>query len=432
MTGFLDANDTPGEHPRSWYVETAGEIPAYPRLEGDHTAEVCVIGGGYAGLSAALHLAEAGREVVLLEANRVGWGASGRNGGQLGVGPRADIRKYERLLGREDARRIWEIAVAGNRLVRDLVARHAIDCELVDGYLEACWKARHFRPVADYARHLAEHYGHEGIRVVSREEMAEMLGTRRYWGGYLDMWGAHLHPLRYALGLARAAAAAGARLCERSRVRRLDPETGEVATGEALVRARHVVVACNGYLDGLLPEVARRVLPINNFVAVTEPLGEARARALIRDDVCVSDTKFVLNYYHLTRDHRMLWGGGESYGRRFPRDIAGLVRSKMLEVFPQLADVALTHAWGGTLAITATRFPSFRQVGDKVWSISGWSGSGIHMATIGGQIVAEAIMGERARWDLMARLPTPPFPGGALRQALLAAAMTWYSLRDRL
>ncbi len=333
-------------------------------------------------------------------------------------------------MGREDPRRVWDIAVAGNRLVRDLVARHAIDCELVDGYLEACWKARHFRPVADYARHLAELYGHEAIRVVSREEMAEMLGTRRYWGGYLDMWGAHLHPLRYALGLARAAAAAGVRIFEQSRVTRLDRATAITEAGR--VEADHLVLACNGYLDGLVPAVARRVLPINNFVAVTEALGEARARALIRDDVCVSDTKFVLNYYHLTRDHRMLWGGGESYGRRFPRDIAGLVRSKMLEVFPELADVRFTHAWGGTLAITATRFPSFRRVGERIWSISGWSGSGIHMATMGGKIAAEAIMGNRERWDLMARLPTPPFPGGALRQALLAAAMTWYSLRDRL
>lgn len=430
MSGHLDANDTPGEHPRSWYVETAGEIPAYPRFEGEARAEVCVIGGGYAGLSAALHLAEAGREVVLLEANRVGWGASGRNGGQLGVGPRADIRKYERLVGREDARRIWDIAVAGNRLVRALIARHAIDCELVDGHLLACWKRAHVAEAHAFAEHVARHYGHTAIRPVSREEMAEMLGTRRYWGGHLDMWAAHLHPLRYALGLARAAAGAGARIFERSRVSRIEP--GRVVTECGAVTARHIVVACNGYIDGLVPEVGRRAMPINNFVAVTEPLGAERARRLIRDDVCVSDTKFVLNYFHLTRDHRMLWGGGESYGRRFPRDIAGLVRSKMLEVYPDLADVRLTHAWGGTLAITATRFPLFRRIGEQVWAIGGWSGSGIHMATIGGQIVAEAIMGERARWDLMARLPAPPFPGGVLRPVLLAAAMTWYSLRDRL
>ncbi|HUS52873.1 MAG TPA: FAD-binding oxidoreductase [Thermohalobaculum sp.] len=431
MTGYLTTNDSPGVHANSWYVETAGEMPDHPELTGAQRADVCVVGAGYGGLSAALHLAERGLDVVLVEANRIGWGASGRNGGQLGIGPRAKMRKYERSVGRDDARKVWDIAVAANRLVKDLIARHEIDCDLTPGYMEACWKASHAPEVMAEPEYLARHYDHHDARAVSRDEMAAMLGTSRYHGGFLDMAGGHLHPLRFALGLGRAAAQAGVRIFERSPVTQVSE--GRVVTARGSVTADHVIVACNGYLDGLVPRVAARTMPINNFVAATEPLGEARARSIIRDNVCVCDSKFVLNYYRLTPDHRLLWGGGESYGKRFPRDIAGLVRAKMLEVFPQLADVRFSHAWGGTLAITGTRFPAFQKLDARTLAISGWSGSGIHMATMGGQIAAEAVAGQMERWDLLANLPTPTFPGGAwFRAPLLAAAMTWYSLRDRL
>jgi gamma-glutamylputrescine oxidase len=431
VAAYLTANDTPGVHAKSWYAETAGEMPDHPALAGAHKADVCVVGGGYAGLSAALHLAERGYDVALVEANRVGWGASGRNGGQLGIGPRSPIRNYEKAVGRDDARKVWDIAVAANRLVKELIARHGIDCDLTPGYLECCWKPADAAEVMSEPEHLAAHYGHTACRAVSREEMAGMLGTSRYHGGFLDTEAAHLHPLRLALGIGRAAVSAGVRVFERSRVSALAP--GRVTTGRGNVEADHVILACNGYLDGLAPRVARRSMPINNFVIATEPLGEDRARTLIRDNVCVCDTKFVLNYYRFSPDHRLLWGGGEGYGRRFPRDLAGLVRGKMLEVFPQLADVRITHAWGGTLAITASRFPAFQRLDDRTLAISGWSGSGIHMATMGGRVAAEAVAGRMENWDLLARMPTPAFPGGDwFRAPLLALAMTWYSLRDRL
>jgi len=418
-------------HAASWYAATAGEVPDHPPLAGARRADVCVVGGGYAGLSAALHLAERGYDVALIEANRIGWGASGRNGGQLGLGPRASMQKYERAVGRDDAAKVWDIAVAANRLVKQLIAQHRIDCHLTPGYLECCWKPGHAAEIASEIEHLARHYGHTHCRPVSRAEMAGMLGTARYHGGFLDMAAGHLHPLRLALGIGRAAAAAGVRIFEYSRVTRL--AEGRVTTGKGQIEADHVLIACNGYLDGLEPRVARRTMPINNFIAATQPLGEARARALIRDNVAVCDTKFVLNYYRLTPDHRLLWGGGESYGRRFPRDIASLVRRKMVEVFPQLAEVPFSHAWGGTLAITLSRFPTFQRLDARTLAISGWSGSGIHMATMGGKVAAEAIAGQIEAWDVLARMPTPPFPGGAwLRAPLLALAMTWYSLRDRL
>lgn len=431
MAGYLTANDRPGHHPPSWYADTAGGMPAHPPLSGEARADVCVVGGGYAGLSAALHLAERGFSVALVEANRIGWGASGRNGGQLGTGPRADIRVYEAKIGRDDARKVWDIALSANRLVRDLIARHAIDCDLTDGGMEAAWKPGHAAEMADYADHVARHYGRDDLTVIPRGGMSDWLGTTRYHGGLHEGLYAHLHPLRLALGMGRAATAAGARIFEQSRVTRVTP--GRVETAQGAVAADHVILAMNGYLDGLVPAVQARSMPINNFIAVTEPLGEARAAGIIRGPFCVSDTRFVLNYYRMTPDHRLLWGGGESYGARFPADIAGLVRGKMLEIFPQLGDVTLTHAWGGTLAITAPRMPAFQRLDAQTLAISGWSGSGIHMATMGGQIAAEAVAGQMEHWDVMARLPIPAFPGGDwFRAPLLALAMTWYSLRDRL
>lgn len=429
--GYLTVNDRPGEHPRSWYADTAGALPDHPPLSGEVRADVCVIGGGYAGLSAALHLAEAGRRVVLLEAHRIGWGASGRNGGQLGVGPRADIRKYEKLVGRDDARKVWDISIAGNRLVRDLIARHGIDCDLADGYLETAWRKTDLPDMTDYASHVARHYEHPDIELVDRDGVQALIGTARYHGAFLDRVGGHLHPLRYALGLGRAAVGAGAVIHERSRVTSVEP--GLVRTEAGSVRAEHVLVACNGYLDGLAAPAARRMLPLNNFILATEPLGENRARHVNRDNLCVCDTRFVLNYYRLSPDGRMIWGGGESGGRRFPQDLGTLVRARMLQIYPDLADVEVTHAWGGTLAITATRFPVFQDLGKGIRAIGGWSGSGIHMATMGGRIAAEATAGDTAAWDVLARMPTPAFPGGDwFRMPLLRMALFWYGLRDRL
>ena len=432
MTDYLTANDRPGEHARSWYAETAGPTPDHPSLSGETRADVCVIGGGYAGLSAALHLAEAGRRVVLLEANRIGWGASGRNGGQLGVGPRADIRKYESVVGREDARKVWDISIAANRLVRELVARHGIDCDLAEtGYLEAAWRHSDLPDMAAYAGHVARHYDHPGIELVDRAGIAALIGTERYHGGFVDRLGGHLHPLRYALGLGRAAVGAGAVIHERSRVVSVEP--GLVRTGAGSVRAGHVLVACNGYMDGLAAPAARRMLPLNNFIMATAPLGENRARQVNRDNLCVADTRFVLNYWRMTPDRRILWGGGEGTGRRFPADVKSLVRPRMLQVYPDLEDVEITHAWGGTLAITATRFPLFHDLGHGLRAIGGWSGSGIHMATMGGRIAADAIAGETGDWDVLARMPTPAFPGGDwFRMPLLRLALFWYGLRDRL
>ncbi len=368
--------------------------------------------------------------MVLLEAHRLGWGASGRNGGQLASAPRAPMDSYLRALGREDARKCWDISIAANRLVKDLMVRHGIEADYRPGWMEVAWRASEAAEFLDAPDYYAREFGHQGIEALTAAEVADRLGTARYHAGAIDWTAGHLHPLKLAFGLARAAAAAGVRLHEASRVVRVEGTRVETAAGA--VTAEHVLLACNGYLDGLVPRVARRSMPINNFIVASSPLSEAEARRINPDDLCVSDTKFVLNYFRLSADRRLLWGGGETYSKRFPKDIAGLVRRAMTEIYPEFATLPITHAWGGTLAITITRMPAFQRLAPGQWAISGWSGSGVHMATMGGQIAAEAIRGTMERWDLMARLPVPPFPGGDwFRAPLLAAAMTWYALRDR-
>jgi gamma-glutamylputrescine oxidase len=428
---LLTANDRPGAYPPSWYAASTAHLAPFPPLEGTTKADVCVVGAGYTGLSAALHLAQAGLDVVVLEAQRVGWGASGRNGGQLGSGQRRDQEWLEARLGRGPARALWELAEEAKALVKGLIAHHAIACDLKPGVIHAAHRASEVAHHHAAAEKLARDYGYGEVEPLDRAGIMARVATDAYHGGLLDRGAAHLNPLAYALGLARAAAGAGARIHEASRVEAIAGT--EVATAAGRVRARHVVVAGNGYLGGLVPAVAARVMPINNFIVATAPLGEARARALIRHDEAVADSRFVVNYFRLSADRRLLFGGGESYGYRFPADVAAVVRPRMLGVFPQLRDVAIDYAWGGTLAITVDRMPAFQRLGSGLYAAGGYSGHGLAIATLAGKLVAEAVQGTAERFDVFASLPQPRFPGGArLRWPLLVLAMTWYALRDRL
>lgn len=420
-------------YPASYYAATANDAPKVTPLDGDSHADVCIVGAGYTGLSAALHLAERGYSVVVLEAERIGWGASGRNGGQLGVGQRKDQRALEERLGREWAHRLWDLGLESNALVKELIARHAISCDLKPGLIQAAWK----RSDADWHRsevdHMALEYGYTKMRYLSREEMRETIATDCYHGGIYDEDGAHLHPLNYALGLARAARAKGVVIHEESRVTdisRSDPAIVKTAKGS--VRAAHVVLACNAYLGMLEPRVAGAIMPINNFIIATEPLGD-EAHRLIRNDACVQDTKFVIDYYRLSADGRMLFGGGESYSPNLPKDLAGFVRKPMLRVFPQLANKRIDYAWSGSVAITLKRMPHFGRLEPNIVFAHGYSGQGINIATLGGKLVAEAVAGQAERFDVMAKLKTPKFPGGTwLRYPGLVAGMLFYAMKDRL
>ena len=431
---ILTANDRPGEYPASWYAATAEALEPFPTATGDLRCDVCVIGGGFTGLSAALHLAQKGYDVILLEAQRVGFGASGRNGGQVGTGQRLEQDDLESMVGREQARALWDLSLESVQLVRDLIAENGMDIRFVDGVIHADHRARFVPHNHAYARKLQDEYGYDKIRGLDQDEIRHLVGSSAYYGGVLDMGGGHIHPLRFALGLARAAADAGVRIYENSRVSDVsEGSPATIQTPQAKVSAEFVVLGCNGYIGNLNGKVAARVMPINNFIVATEPLSESAAQDLIRDNHAVADSKFVINYFRLSEDRRMLFGGGESYGYRFPRDIAGLVRKPMTEIYPQLKDVRIDYAWGGTLGITMNRMPYFDRLTGSILNASGYSGHGVALATLGGKIAAEAIAGQAAKFDLMASVPTKRFPGGAaMRWPLLVLAMVWFSLRDRL
>ncbi|MCV6575748.1 MAG: FAD-binding oxidoreductase [Cohaesibacter sp.] len=431
---FLHSNDQQGRYPLSYYAASANAHGSLPAAQGDLSCDVCVIGAGYMGLSSALHLAQKGYDVVLLDAHRVGWGASGRNGGQVGSGQRMEQDDLEKLVGHDHARRLWDLAEASKALVKSLIADHGIECDLKPGILHADHKKSYVAHSKAYAQKLQDEYGYDAIGFVDRDEICSMLGSDAYYGGTIDWNAAHLHPLNFALGLSLAAQKAGVRLFENSQV--LDIQKGAkvgITTDEAQITASHVIMACNGYIDKLVPKIAARVMPMNNYIIATEPLSEAEAKALIRDDVAVADSKFVINYFRLSSDRRLLFGGGESYSFKFPSDIKSFVRKPMLDIYPQLKDIELDYGWGGTLGITLNRMPYFCKLDANIFNASGFSGHGVAMATLAGHILADAIDGQASRFDVMEKVPTHSFPGGRhLRWPLMVLGMLYYSLRDRL
>ncbi len=429
---LLHANDTAGEYPASYYAATRSDLAPFAQLRGETRADVCVVGGGYTGLSAALHLSERGFDVVLLEAHRVGFGASGRNGGQVGSGQRQDQTWIEAAVGTDKAHALWDLAEEAKRLVKSLIHDHAMPVTFHPGVAHACWTASEVSASHRYAEKLARDYGYTHLEALDQAGMERIVGSRVYKGGEVDRDAGHVHPLNYAIGLAKAAAAAGVRIFETSEVHRVEPGANPIVrTGQGRVLCKQVVLAGNGYLGPLDRKVSAKVMPINNFIIATEPLG-ARASEILAEPIAVADSKFVVNYWRLSEDNRLLFGGGESYGYRFP-DIIKTVSKPMLEVYPQLKGTRIDYAWGGTLAITMNRMPCFTRPAQNLFSASGYSGHGVAMATLAGKLMAEACATQSERFDLMASLPQHRFPGGpTLRWPLLVLAMTWYSMRDRL
>lgn len=421
-------------YPDSYYVATAVGITEHPTLQGAERADVCVIGGGFTGLSAALNLAEQGLDVVLLEAERVGFGASGRNGGLIGSGQRKDALEMEEMFGYERSKEFWDLAEAAKTEIRERVAKHDIDCDLQYGQIEGVHKKSYVGFATEYAEALAERYDYPHARALSREEVRTMVATEDFLEGLHDTQAMSIQPLSFALGLARAAREAGVRIYENSRVTgytRTDP--ARVSTEHGHVDASFVVLGCNGYLGKLEPRVAGKIMPINNFLLATEPLGEERARQLIADRNCVHDTRFVVNFFRTSADHRMLFGGGENYRARFPKDIGAFVRPKMLGLFPQLEDARIDYAWGGTLSVTVKRMPHLGRLEPNLFFAHGYSGHGVSIATLSGKLIAEAIAGTASRFDVMASVKIPTFPGGTLlRFPGMVLGMFYYSLKDRL
>lgn len=420
----------------TYYQATATEpFPNAPSLTERVTADVCVIGGGYTGLSAALHLARQGASVRLLEASRIGDGASGRNGGQVHNGFRHDSQWFESRLGPDLARQIGELAIESRAHLDWLIRTYNIDVQYQPGLLHVCHKKSYVAEARAHVDDVMNRHPEAGLRFVDLHEARSLVRSNDYYGGYLDSRSGHLHGLNLALGIARAANQHGALLHEHSAATRLSRGASgwEVHTGSASVKAKNVIIAGNGYLRNLQPAVEARVMPINNFIVTTQPLGREGAGSLIRDRLAVSDSRFVVYYFRITRDDRLLFGGGETYSYRFPNDIAGMVRKHLLHVFPQLKNTRIEHAWGGTLAITTSRLPFIREVEPGLFNASGFSGQGIVVGPFAGKALAEAIGGNRRVFDALAQFPVRRFPGGKyLRWPVLVAAMSWYALRDHL
>tara|TARA_R110002110_G_scaffold31380_1_gene110579 strand:+ start:241 stop:1500 length:1260 start_codon:yes stop_codon:yes gene_type:complete len=416
----------------SYYDASANTRADFPHLAGEMRADVCVIGGGYTGLSAALELAEKGFAVTLLEAERIGFGASGRNGGQIATGYTPGMVDTQEIVGPDETARLWDFSVEATRLLKDRIASHNIDCDLRHGELYAAVKPRHRDWLLEELTHCEKAYGYERYKWIDREDLGNHLATDRYCGALLDEEGGHLHPLNYALGLSMAATAAGVTIYENSRVTEVtDGRTARVITAAGSVTADYVVLAGNAYLGDLSKTLAAKIIPVDTCIIATEPLGAARTKTLMMTDACVSDTNFNLDYFRMSADYRLLYGGRDKLIS--DGNVTGAaLRRNMLATFPQLEDVKIDYAWGGKVAITRNMLPDVGRRGN-IYYAQGYSGQGVPLSAIVGRVIGEAIAGDAGRFDVFARIPHKPFPGGtALRVPLLTLARLYYGLRDAL
>lgn len=415
---------------QSYYAATANAFAPAPKLEGEVSADVVVIGGGYTGLHAALNAIERGYSVVLLEAGRIGWGASGRNGGQMIPGWRKGAVDLIARYGAAKAKLLFELALTARSLTLDRIAKHNIACDVhVSGHLTLAAKARDLDWMRGEADALARAMDYPHARILDAAHAEACVQATGFHGGLLDECGGQLHPLNYALGLAQAARAAGVALYEHSRVTRLETQEGVIAhTEHGGVRARFGVLACDALLEGLEPRIAGRIMPVANYIVATEPLPEP----VVADHLAVSDSRFVVNYFRMTEDNRLIFGGGERYSPRPPADMAAFGRAHMLGIFPQLQSARIDYAWGGLVSITMSRLPHIGRLGDLFFA-HGYSGQGVLLPALAGKVLVEAMAGTAERLDVLADIAPPEFPGGAaLRSPLYVLGMLWYALRDRL
>ena len=416
----------------SFYELSVRDAPDYPPLDGSRRADVCVVGGGFTGLSAALHLAEAGANVVLIEAGRIASGASGRNGGQIHSGQRRDPVWIEERFGFERSKILWDMAEEAKALIRALIVRFAIPCDLRGGVIEAQHNAAAMRDAAELVEALTGRYGYDRVRLLDHAEVAQALGSERFSGGIHDAGGGHLDPYRFSIGLARAAAMLGAAIHENTPALSLNNESGPVVrTARGDIRAEHVIVATDGRSGDFERLTRKRMLGINSFIVVTEPLGEA-GEAILPGGESVADSRFVVRYWRKLHDGRLIFGGGESNSGHIPADVGAFVRPHLTEIYPRLADIRLEYGWGGVVSVTAPRLPFVREIAPSVWASGGYSGQGVALAPFYGKLLADATQGRTERLSALADLPIPPVPTASwLRHALISLAIWKGRLTDR-
>ncbi|KES24443.1 MULTISPECIES: FAD-binding oxidoreductase [Pseudomonas] len=425
------------QHAPSYYAATLNRRIQCPPLAGEEVADVCIIGGGFSGLNTAIELAERGFSVVLLEARKIGWGASGRNGGQLIRGVGHGVEQFEPVIGKDGVRQLKLMGLEAVQIVRQRVEKYGIDCDLTWGYCDLANKASDvegFRE--DYEELKSLGYTHE-LRLVPQEEMRSIVGADCYVGGMVDMGSGHLHPLNLALGEAAAAQSLGVRLFEDSQVTHIDYSAEvRVRTAKGSVRAKTLVVGCNAYQNGLNHYLDGKVLPAGSYVIATEPLPADLAHELLPQNMAVCDQRVALDYYRLSADNRLLFGGACHYSGRDPADIAAYMRPKMLKVFPHLADVRIDYQWGGMIGIGANRLPQIGRLPGQpnVYFAQAYSGHGVNATHLAGKLLAEAIAGQQGSgFELFAKVPHITFPGGKLlRSPLLALGMAWYRFKEAL
>jgi len=421
---------------QSYYQASRNTQIDQPELIGDHVADVCVIGGGYTGLSTALYLANEGVNVLLIESNQIASGASGANGGQVSGGMRRDQFYLEKALGVDYAKVLWGIGEKSKYHAKELIDKYQIQCDYKKGIAHPNHKQKYCEESKQYVDHMIKNYDYKDMVYLSDDEMREVTGSDTYYGGSYDKAEAHCHPLNYALGIAKAALSAGAKIYENSAATsyKVFEDHVRVNTKNGSIKADRIVLACNGYLGNLEKSLTSKILPMNNYIVATKPLDDETVQKINPKDIAFADSRFVINYFRMSADKRLLFGGGENYSQELSKNIVPIVTKPLEKIYPFLKGVKIDYAWGGKLAITMNRLPFFTTLKkERVISAQGYSGQGVALASYSGKIVSEKILGNGEVFDIMAKIPRQSFPGGRfLRNPSMKIGMLYYSLLDRI
>ena len=436
---MFNKNQTYEQHDNekiSFYRSSVEDLNSQDQLTSDIDVDICIIGGGLTGISSAINLSKKGYSVILCEARKIGWGASGRNGGQLGIGMRKDQFTIEKKLGLRHAKELWSLGLEAVEDVKNLIKENEIDCHLVNGVMStACFE----KDIDEYKfeiEHMAKNYDFEGYQFFNKEKIREEINSKMYLAGLLNSGSYHLNPLKLTLGLAKVAQKNKVKIFENTPIEKIREEGDrvQVMSKKGLIRANQVVVACNGYLDSILGSKKNKFMPINNYVVATEPLGEKRARQIIKNNYAVCDTRFIIDYYRFSEDWRMIFGGGETFTSNFVKNATSFVSKRMIKVFPQLQNVKIDYSWGGTLAITVNRLPHFGTLmNNKVSYAFGYSGHGLALSVLAGKLIAENIHGDHERFKFFSDINHMSIPFGSIfRRPIYSSAILYYKIRDYL